>query len=231
MIALLTLLLAAKPDPYLAQARVFYQGGEYKSCLKRLEQAEKWDNSIDEQADVALYNGLCKFLARRASEAEADFALALKLKPTIELPPLTSPKVVAMFNAIPRAAPDPTPTPKEKPDDAPRVVERPAEQPASLTPATGPEESPNEELSQPPPRGVPVVPIVLGGAAVVSLTVASFLGLQASSADREARAAPFQSDAIAARQRADGAALGANLAFATAGALGIAGVIVFFATR
>lgn len=229
MIALLTLLLTAKPDPYLAQARVFYQGGEYKSCLKRLEQAEKWDNSIDEQADVALYNGLCKFLSRRQTEAADDFALALKLKPTIELPPLTSPKIVAIFEAIPRTGVEAAPEPKPPPvNDAPRVASQPNR---SLTPRTEPEDPPGGEMTRAPSAGAPVVPIVLGSAAVVSLVVGIAFGVQAGSSDNEAKSAAFQSEAIAARQRAQGSAVGANVGYVAAGALAVGAVIVFFATR
>jgi tetratricopeptide (TPR) repeat protein len=221
----LTAAAASKPNPYLAQAKVFFQGGEYKQCLKRLEQAEHWDSSVAEQAESAMYNGLCKFNLRRATEAKDDFALALKLDPKIQLPELTSPKIVQLFESIPRPEPEAAPAPAEP---APAKVAKSDAPVADPAPRAAPVPAPaNEsptvvEQKESPSR---VGPIVLGAGALVAVVLGGVLGEVASNTDLSARSAHFQSDAISLHHSAEGQALGANISYAAAGLLFAAGLI------
>ncbi|MHB8873798.1 MAG: hypothetical protein ACYC8T_08950, partial [Myxococcaceae bacterium] len=95
--ALILLPLAAwaqsKPNPYLAQAKVFYQGLEYEKCLQRLEQAGRWKNTTQELVDIEIYSALSKFNLDQSKDSEAHFQLALQLDPKVKLPPFSSPKI------------------------------------------------------------------------------------------------------------------------------------------
>lgn len=226
MITLVLMLMAAKPNPYLAQAKVFFQGGDYKQCLKRIEQAQKWDSSLEEQVDVAVYSGLCNFQLRKTKEAEADLGLALKLDPAAKLPPLTSPKAAALFDSLKpkevQRAEDPAPPPPAK------------EEPVAAAPVDTPAPEPAVHVDEPPPparSGFPVAPVIIGGLGVVSVGLAAYFGATARMQDTQSRAAEFQSDAISLRQTASTWALTANLLYAAAGALLITALIIFIATR
>lgn len=229
--AISSLALAAgeKPNPYLAQARVFYQGGEFKKCLDRVKQAEKWDSTTQEVAEVSLYAGLCRFNSKKQKEAEVDFLRALQTDPSLELPAATSPKIVEAWNRVrakvPRPAPPVAPplvTTKEadrQPEPAP-VVTAPAPVPAAVTlePA-------------PAPKAPPVAAFVMGGVAVAAVAAGVSFGLLASSNNVAAAGAPFQSDAVALQRTAQTYALVANLSYVTAGVAALTGLLLFFLQR
>lgn len=130
-----------KPNPYLAQARVFYQGGEFKKCLDRVKQAERWDSSIKELAEVSLYAGLCHFNVRKQKDAELDFLRAVQTDPSLELPAATSPKIVEVWNRVrakvprPESPPEPplVPTAKE-PEPEPIATATPTQRPLAAIP-------------------------------------------------------------------------------------------------
>lgn len=220
-------LAAAKPNPYLTQAKVFYQGLEYEKCLTRLDQATKGASAPAEEADVQLYFGLCNFNIGNLDEAKRRFDLALALDPNLELPPYTSPRIVATFEdsrakvASRRAAQAPqekkvaaadSPTKREltpKPDDSnrPELVERGAEGPHLAA------------------------PLALAGTGAIAAGAFAYFGLQAKAAESEANDARFESDAFAATDRAHANARLANVAAAVAGAAVIAAVVTYFVTN
>ena len=86
-------------------------------------------------------------------------------------------------------------------------------------------------LVAPPPRGVPVAPLVLGGLAVGAGAVAGVFGYLASTEIAAARAANFQSQTVQHLNQANSDALVANIAFGAAGAVGIAALISIFVGR
>lgn len=238
MTPLLLLLLAAKPNPYLAQAKVFFQGGDYKQCLKRIEQAQKWDSSVEEQVDVAIYSGLCNFQLRKTREAETDFKLALQLDAHAKLPPLTSPKAAALFEAQ-------RPKEPQREEKAAAVVEEPppatappppSSEPSRVLPARSEPQDPAPDVSEavavePSPRRVPVGGIVTSGLALGALTTGLFFGLNTVSLDGRSKQAEFQSDAVMLRRDAGGSALIANIAWVAAGALLVTAVVLFIVGR
>ena len=228
MIPLLFTVLAAQPNPYLVQVKLFQQSGDYKSCLKRIEQAQKWESSREEQLDIAIFAGLCNFALLKTKEAENEFTIALQIDPAAKLPAFSSPKVVALFESLrPKQAtvapvPAPTPpqpstststsTPAPTPSPAPAVVEAPRPAAASTS-------------------HVPLVPIIAGGVGLASLAVGVALGVNAGSLQNQANAATFQIDAYQMKQSANGSAIASDIAYAVAGAALIAAVILFFVTR
>lgn len=168
------------PNPFLAQARVFYQGLEFERCVQRLEQAVVRENTVAEQAEIALYAGLCNAQLGNFEQAESHFTRALELDRTLELPPYTSPKIEAMF----QEAAEKLPAGSEAPSRA--VVLTPSDAPAP--------EYPGLNLTEPPRRSY-VAPVALGGAALLAGSAATYFGLQAQRLEGQANAAHFEVDA------------------------------------
>ena len=88
------------PNPFLTQARVFYQGLEFERCIQRLEQAVQRESTPAEQAEIELYAGLCHYHLADEKTAKERFARAVALDARIALPPFTSPKIVAVFDEV-----------------------------------------------------------------------------------------------------------------------------------
>jgi hypothetical protein len=101
------------PNPFLAQAKELYQKLDFEKCLARLAQAPQWRSSPKELLEIELYGGMCAYNLNQLPQAEEHFRLALRIAPTAELPPYTSPKLVDFFRRIQRSMPRP---PREKPD-------------------------------------------------------------------------------------------------------------------
>lgn len=157
------------PNPYLAQARVFYQGLEFERCLQRLNQAVDRESTVREQAEIALYAGLCNAQLGNFEEAEPHFSRALELDRTLELPPYTSPKIEALFKEVAAKLP-----PVD--DKAPRkLVLTPTESSNPTSPAL--------VLQRQPQRSY-VAPVAFGGAALLAGGAATYFGLQAQRRER-----------------------------------------------
>ena len=98
MFVLLVLIAAATPpNPYLSEARVNFQAQDFTRCLKRLEQAASWKSTHPEEAEVALYRGLCRFGTGEEAQASGDFEHALRIDPAVALPAWTSPRIQTAF--------------------------------------------------------------------------------------------------------------------------------------
>src|SRR5437016_5583825 len=85
------------PNPFLKEARVFFEDLEYQKCVRRLEAGSDWHSEAAELVEVELLSGLCKAHMGRNAEAVDHFKTALHLNPQSELPPATSPKVISLF--------------------------------------------------------------------------------------------------------------------------------------
>src|SRR4051812_21129408 len=78
---------AEEPNPFLQQAKGFYEQVKYEKCAQRLKQAVQWKSSAAELLEIELYAGLCHFNLNRLQDATEHFELALELDRTASLPP------------------------------------------------------------------------------------------------------------------------------------------------
>lgn len=217
------LVLSAPLPGGLEAAKKHHEAFEFDKCIKALERAPAKKLSQLERAEVELYFGLCRFNLGQDQRAEGHFELALRLQPDLELPPMTSPKIEAMWARLARELRSATKAP-DKPTEQPAV--KPAE-PDRLTP-----EQPLSVTSAPPPPPLEtsrsfVLPIVFAAAAAAACVPGIILGVQANAAVGEARARTFQAQIIEANQRAAGLAVGSTISWALAGALAVGAVVSF----
>ena len=221
MLVLAVLLAATAPNPFLAEARVHYQGLAYDRCLKRLDQSEHWQSTVEEEAQVALYRGLCLSGQGRAAEARAEFERGLALAPTLELPAYTSPRIRAVFEDV-RAEHPPSDAPR-KPAELPPLVVAPTSPPAApAAPAL-----PAAAVVAPRRKGRKVAAAVVGGVGVAGLAAGVILGLRARQLASESFDAAFASEAESTADRARTHAAGANVGYGVAGASALtAGVLL-----
>lgn len=238
-------LAAGQPNPYLSQAKVFYQGLEYEKCLTRLDQATKWNSGLNEEVEVQLYFGLCNFNMGNADEAKRRFELALKLDGNLQLPPYTSPRIAELFETsrkriAARARPvedkplvvdSKKPPPVDEKEKEKKVAAADVPTKVELTPAPSASTEQKPEFVEQSDGPNLVLPLALGGTAALAAGAGAFLGLQAKSAETEANTARFESDAFAASNRASSNAMLANVAFAVAGGALIGAVVTYFVTN
>ncbi|ADO75416.1 hypothetical protein [Stigmatella aurantiaca] len=228
---------ARKPNPFLVQAKVHYQGLEFEKCLRRLEQAGRWKKSTRaEQVDIELYSGLCAFNLGNEEEARKSFSVALELDPKVELPPYSSPRLVTFFDALAQrttppedaeeetaqaAPPAPaTPPPAPPVQDTPRQVE--------LQPAPPPEQP---LLTQAPPAPQPkklLFPVLLSGTSAVAAGGAVYFGLQARSEEEKANDRDtFYEDSLVHRDDARQNAKIANVAVGVAATAAVGALLSY----
>ncbi|SEM45500.1 hypothetical protein SAMN05444354_11725 [Stigmatella aurantiaca] len=228
-------LAARKPNPFLVQAKVHYQGLEFEKCLRRLDQATRWKkNTRAEQVDIELYSGLCAFNLGNEEEARKAFSLALEMDPQVELPPYSSPRLVTFFDALSQRttpaeepdeeaappAPAPAPPPPAPAQDTPRQVE--------LQPAPPPEQP---LLTQAPPAPQPkklLFPVLLSSTSAVAAGGAVYFGLQARSEEEKANDRDtFYEDSLAHRDDARQNAKFANVAIGVAATAAVGALLSY----
>jgi tetratricopeptide (TPR) repeat protein len=220
----------AGPNPYLAQARVLYQGLEYEKALVKLKRAEETPGLPDaEHVEVLVYIGLCRYQLGDEAAARTAFRAALKADPAVRLPPLTSPKIVAVFNAeVAKAAPPPTETPKAT--EPPKLAETPKAAPEPAVAAATTTTTPTETAATGKPGKVIWPTLVAAGVAAALVGTAAYFGKTASDRAAAARRADYASDAASISKDAQNDAHIANGLYAAAGgvaALGVVFIIVF----
>ncbi len=229
------------PNPYLGQAKVFYQGLEYEKCLQRLSVAHRWSSTPEEAVEIELYGGLCNYNLGKEQRAVERFGAALQLDPQAQLPGMTSPKIVELFRSVASKAErkaaaeggaEARAAPKEREDvaDAPRRKDPPAEaEPSRLTPA-GPDERPvvvipvETGTSRKPSL---LAPLVLGGVAVAGGGIGAFFGIQAKSFEAQANEAVFASDAASFANAARRDAVVANVSYAVAAGAAVSALVSY----
>lgn len=210
---------SSKPNPYLAQAKVFHQGLQFEKCLKRLGQAPNWQSSVLEQAEVELYLGLCHFGLGHVADAEEHWAMALRVERSVALPPMQSPKVQALFNKVKSDMPaaveveaDVEPAPSAVAPKAVELIPAPIEQPPAVT------AEPVREVRW-------VVPALLGAGAAAGLVLGLVQGVAAKSSETQANTAVFADDAARLGAQAQTHATVSTVAFSVGSALAVGAVL------
>lgn len=218
---LLATLLAAGPNPFLAEAKAQYEALEFEKCTARLKQAAtQWKSAPEELRDIELYSGLCTYNLGQAQRAAEHFRTALRIDEATELPPYTSPKLVELFLKVKQdlqKPPEPFPD-SDLPDDAPtkpRLEPKPKVAPEVVAPA------------KPLPLK-PAVPLALGGAAVAAAVAAIAVGAAASGLASQANAASFESDFYRLGEQARGTATASNVLWGTSAALAAGAAFSWF---
>lgn len=197
---LLLLLHVSPPNPFLAEARVHFQAQDFSKCLKRLEQASAWSSSVDEEAEVSLYRGLCRFGVGDERGAAGDFEHALRISPSIALPAWSSPRFRDAFAAARERVGSVATTVLPVTDPAPPTPPLVVATPVSVT-----------------PRRIGLIPtLVTGSVSAVALGVGIGCGIRARALEGESYRALFESDARAAALGAREFATGANASYAVA---------------
>jgi hypothetical protein len=211
MSLLVAALLAAGPNPFLAQALEHEQNLEYEKCVERLQQAAtQWKSTPDELREIELHAGLCRFNLGQKKPAADHFRTALRIDENAALPPYTSPKAVELFLEVKkslRAPPPPLPDrdlpdadfPKDDTPVKPRLEPRPGDV------------APGSPLWPSVQRRA--LPLSLGVVTVASLVTALALGLNARSVATEANAAHFESDFYRLGDSARALAVGSTIAW------------------
>ncbi|MFT3840606.1 MAG: hypothetical protein QM723_26695 [Myxococcaceae bacterium] len=203
--AVLATLLAA--NPYLVQAKVFVDHRQWEQCLDRLDVAV--ERSAEDQAGVELLRGVCRLGLGQEQDAREQFAAALKLDPSVQLPAGLDSRVVSFFERV-----------KAHPEEA--VVLEPV---VASAPVAAVVEPPS--VSGQMGRKHLVLPLSLGGVAVVSTVIATVLGVQAKTLEGQANAAMFEADVHSLGDSARSNATGANVMFGVALTALAAAVIIY----
>ncbi len=208
---------AQAPNPYLVQAKAHYLNLDFERCLKRVSQGAQVPGPDAERAEVMLYSGLCNMGMGNVRAARHDFQVALRLAPSLELPPFQSPRVVTVFEAARGQS--------KEVSDAPVAV--------ALTPVPEPEPAvevaPNVYRVSAPQTHL--APLVLAAGAVIVFAASLVLGLAAQSAETAANTAHYEVTAFDYANQARAFALGSNIGYGVGGVLALSSLVTFFLTR
>lgn len=210
----LALASAASPvreNPYLAEARSRYASLEYTAALESLKVALAYPGTATaELAEIHLFRGLCQLQLGKEGQGREALRAALRADPEVRLPPMTSPKIHALFEEERAALPRPPPAPREVPAAA-----------APVAPA--PETSPVVERA---PVRWPAY--AAWGCAAAALAVGAVLGVQAQDLASQSRRAEYASEHVRLNDEAQGRARMANGFYVGAAGLTAVGGVLFF---
>jgi tetratricopeptide (TPR) repeat protein len=204
----------------LAEAVRLYEDLEYEQALKQLGRAKALAKGPEQEATVALYEGIMRAELGQRDQALAAFRTGLYLQPEAKLPAKVSPKLERDFEEVrqgvlrdlglaqpPASQPAPPPVSDrpEQPDLTPHVQAPPP--PAYLPSA-----------AQAQAQRSLVLPLALLSTSVLAGTAGGVMGLNSRNSIDFAREAEFQTERISRLKRAENQAFAANLLFGTAGA-------------
>jgi hypothetical protein len=216
---------AAFANPYLNQAKAFQQQLDFEKCLRRLEQASRWQGNTKVQlAQIELYSGLCEAGLGHETEALEHFELGFTLDPKLELPPQQGPKITKLFNKAKEKAPPPEETAEVKPPP-------PAPDPVKPEVAPPPPTPPPAVVIEPAKTTHLAPPLIIAGIGVVAVGVGVTFGVLSKGTQDSAHSMPmtaFESDIRSQLATAQTEALVANVLFAVAGAALIAAIATYF---
>ncbi len=201
------------PNPYLEEAKQLYQDLEYERALEALKRALSSPGTRSpDLAEIHVLRGLCHLQLGRDESGRGAFRAALLASPQAQLPPLTSPKIRAVFEAERKALPPP-----------PTVSPPTPVAPQALPVAPLPTDPPPVE-----PAHVRWPAFATLGLAVAVACVGGVFGSLAQDLSHEADRAPFADDHLRLSQKAQERASLANGLFGAAAGLTVVGGVFFF---
>jgi tetratricopeptide (TPR) repeat protein len=225
-----------KEDGFQARMKAaawLYEELEYEQALKALSQAQLLAKTDDEQAEVAVYQGIVLADLGHREKSLAAFRKGLSLRLEARLPVKVSPKVEQDFEAVRQAVRSEREAVARAKAPPPAAADRPVQTPTVATPAP-PAPMPGADLGTPSlreerGRGIRKLPLALLGAGVVAGGVGSYLGLRSQGNIQDARDA-FDSEPQQRRllEDARGQALAANILFGVAITAAAGAAITYF---
>lgn len=202
------LALALQANPHLPKAIEQVRALDETAALATLELAKRWpENTPSELAQVHLWFGLAYVGLAREAEARESFREALALDEALELPSGTSPVVVGWWKALGGRTAKPKLVPDEVVGGQPLLVK------------------PVEPL--PPPRWKPWTAVAISAAAITTLGVGVYFGVQSRQLRASAENTEPAGVADALNQEAIVSAQRANWCFGFGGAGALAGAALF----
>lgn len=225
-----------------ASAVRLYKDFEYERALQQLTRAKALAQGVEQEVEVALYQGIVLAELDEREQSLAAFRTALYLKPDAKLPVKVSPKLERDFEDVRQSvlrdlggSQEVAAAPGEA-EQTPRPTEdRPVQPPA---PAKEPGLTARVEPPPQPPAYVPpahsgqaprsnVLPLALLGAGAVAGSAGGFFGLQSMSNLRSAEVARYYDERSSHLQNAEQQAFVANVLFGAAGAIALGGLTAF----
>lgn len=225
-------LFAASSNP-LSIARAHYDAFAFDKCVKVLERTPGSDLPAKDRAQIELYLGLCRFNLGQDVQAERHFVQSLTIQPDLDLPPLTSPKIEAVWGRVRRqlkldvvAQPTP-PSDARSTRDPPRDGGSTAGQTAKSDVTQPRDASADGGVATTPavPQRSFVVPIVFASVGLAASAFGLIFGIQAREQQVAAMEARFQMERILAVERAQQNALLANIAWSVAAGCALVALI------
>lgn len=202
-----------------AAAVGLYENFEYEQALEQLSRAKALAQGVEQEVQVALYQGVVQAELGQRDESLASFRTGLYLKTDAKLPVKVSPKVERDFEDVRQsvladlglAGTD---------TQATAQADRPVQSPGLTAHVAPPPQAPAYVPSASPERisGSRVVPLVLLGTGALAGGAASFFGLQAATSLEAARNADFYDRRLERLEQAEQRAFIANILFGTASA-------------
>jgi hypothetical protein len=197
---LIAVVLAAGPNPFLAEALEHEKNLDFEKCISRLQQAAtQWKSSTTELRDIELHAGLCNFNLGQKKAAAEHFRTALRIDEGADLPPYTSPKAVELFVDVKKTLRAPAPPLPES--------DLPEEKDLTPKPKTTVPDLFGLTLAR---RAAPLtLGLVTIGAAIAGIA----LGARAQNVAAQANASRFESDFFRLGDDARGLAIASTLSW------------------
>lgn len=231
MTLLALLLLAAgpgSPEEQLGRAQSSFERFKYQEGLDVLAKVLV-DPELDTEQRARAYMliGVGRYSLADQPGARAAFREAFALSPTLTLPPLTSPKIGALFEQLrPPASKPPPPEPIKPPA---QLTPTPAEPPPVAPSPPASETTPASSVVNRPfaQRALPW--LVVAGVGVLAAATGAGFGIAATETAASAQRTRFASEVDVLNRRAQSWATTANVLFAVAGGAGVTGLVLMFA--
>lgn len=228
-----------------AAAVRLYKDFEYERALQQLTRAKALAQGVEQEVEVALYQGIVLAELDEREQSLAAFRTALYLKPDAKLPVKVSPKLERDFEdvrqSVLRDLGGPSTGSQEvasAPTESEQTPKPTEDRPVQPAPAKEPGLTARVEPPPPPPAYVPpanagpaprsnMLPLVLLGTGAVAGSAGGFFGLRSMSSVQSATRASYYDERSSHLKSAEEQAFVANILFGTAGAVALGALTAF----